>query len=158
MEKVNLIDLDIERSRQLSEDLNDLLANYQVFYMNVRGFHWNIRGSNFFVLHIRFEELYKSLEEKIDAIAERILSLGNRPAHSFNDYLQVAEVKEARNVSDAAGCVIEVLNGLRILIAKQRSIVEMAQEIQDDGTDNLLSEYVYEQEKLIWMYSAFLNE
>ncbi|MDX5320480.1 MAG: DNA starvation/stationary phase protection protein, partial [Bacteroidota bacterium] len=44
MNSTNLIGLNTQKTAELSEGLNELLANYQVFYMNVRGFHWNIKG------------------------------------------------------------------------------------------------------------------
>ena len=46
----NNIGLDVKLTMQLSEKLNLLLANYQLFYMNARGFHWNIKGDKFFEL------------------------------------------------------------------------------------------------------------
>jgi starvation-inducible DNA-binding protein len=33
----------------------------------------------------------------------------------------------------------------------------MADELGDEGTNALMSDYIREQEKLIWMYSAFLS-
>ena len=48
MKTLNLIGLDKEKSKELVNHLNDLLANYQIFYQNLRGFHWNVKGSNFF--------------------------------------------------------------------------------------------------------------
>jgi hypothetical protein len=51
----NLIGLNKAETAKLVEGLNQLLANYQVFYMNVRGFHWNIKGEKFFELHAKFE-------------------------------------------------------------------------------------------------------
>ncbi len=47
MKALNLIGLDKEKSKELVNHLNDLLANYQIFYQNLRGFHWNVKGSNF---------------------------------------------------------------------------------------------------------------
>ena len=52
----NSIGLSVSKSALLSSKLNQLLAEYQVFYMNVRGFHWNIKGDKFFELHLKFEE------------------------------------------------------------------------------------------------------
>ena len=46
------IGLDQTQSKILSEKLNALLANYQLFYMNARGFHWNIKGDKFFELSV----------------------------------------------------------------------------------------------------------
>lgn len=43
----NLIGLDTTQSQKLANALNNLLANYQVFYMNTRGYHWNIQGKEF---------------------------------------------------------------------------------------------------------------
>ena len=56
---INRIGLDIKQSEELAIKLTDLLANYSVFYQNVRGYHWNITGEKFFELHVKFEELYK---------------------------------------------------------------------------------------------------
>ncbi len=79
----NAIGLNEEYAQKLADKLNVLLANYQLFYINVRGFHWNITGSNFFELHIKFEELYNDALLKIDEVAERILTLGHTPLHTF---------------------------------------------------------------------------
>ena len=45
----------------IAEKLNILLANYSIFFQNIRGAHWDIKGSDFFTLHIKFEELYDGL-------------------------------------------------------------------------------------------------
>lgn len=36
--------------------------------------------------------------------------------------------------------------------------MDAAGEINDEGTGALMSDYIREQEKLVWMFSAFLNE
>ena len=77
-------------SQELSSILNDLLANYTIFYQNVRGYHWNVKGDKFFELHLIFEELYNDLFLKIDEIAERILTLGSTPDHRSSKYLENA--------------------------------------------------------------------
>ena len=56
---MNSIGIDQKSAESLTAHLNKLLANYQVFYMNVRGFHWNIKGDKLFELHRKFEEGYK---------------------------------------------------------------------------------------------------
>jgi starvation-inducible DNA-binding protein len=47
MTKKNAIGLDGEKAKQLAEKLNELLANYSIFYQNTRGYHWNIKGEKF---------------------------------------------------------------------------------------------------------------
>ena len=155
--KTNRIGLDSAQSAQLAAKLNDLLANYQVFYMNVRGFHWNVRGEKFFELHLKFEELYNDLILKIDEIAERILTLGSEPLHSYSAYLGQSEIKEQSHISEGRACVNSILDSFAVLLGKQREILSLASEADDEGTGALASDYIREQEKLVWMYSAFMG-
>ncbi|NOZ45436.1 MAG: DNA starvation/stationary phase protection protein [Chlorobi bacterium] len=155
---MNEIGLNMEKSQKLAESLNDLLANYQIFYSNVRGFHWNIKGDKFFELHVKFEELYNDLIIKIDEVAERILTLGFTPEHNYSTYIPTSEIKEAQQTSDGILNAKSILDSLKKLIAKQRVLLTMSGEIDDEGTNSLMSDYIREQEKLSWMYSAFLNK
>ncbi len=96
MANSNMIGMEESVAFGISEKLNVLLADYQVYYQNLRGFHWNIQGNRFFSLHEKFEELYLSTAEVIDEIAERILTLGHVPLHTFNDYVATAHLKAQR--------------------------------------------------------------
>lgn len=156
--KFSAIGLDLEQSDALVANLNDLLANYAVFYMNVRGFHWNIRGAQFFELHMKFQELYENLTQKMDAIAERILTLGGKPMHAYSDFLEETHIPEVADVSDGRDAVVSILDSLRILLIKQRDILSTADDLEDEGTYALMSDYIREQEKHVWMYSAFSQE
>ncbi len=150
------IGLDKNKSEELAVKLNDLLANYTVFYQNVRGFHWNVKGEKFFELHIKFEELYNDLFMKIDEVAERILTLGYAPEHRYSNYMGSSEIKESSEVQDGRVCVQQVLDSFKTLLVKQRTILDLSGEIDDEGTNAQMSDYIREQEKLIWMYSAYL--
>ncbi|MCG8575216.1 MAG: DNA starvation/stationary phase protection protein [Flavobacteriales bacterium] len=152
---MNRIGIEQKKATQLVEGLNELLANYQIFYSNVRGFHWNIKGEKFFELHVKFEELYTDLQLKIDEIAERILTLGGEPEHRFSIYLQQAQIKETTSVSSAIDTVNFVLRSLETLLVKQRAILTVSGDAEDEGTNSMMSDYIREQEKLMWMYNAF---
>jgi starvation-inducible DNA-binding protein len=155
---MNIIGIDNKKSKDLAVMLNDLLANYQVFYTNVRGLHWNIRGEKFFELHVKFEELYDDLIIKIDEIAERILTLGYSPEYRYSEYISKSAIAEASQTEDGKKDVESILNSFSILIQKQRAILNASGEADDEGTNSLMSDYIREQEKLVWMYSAFLNK
>lgn len=158
MATLNRIGLDTAKSTELAELLNKLLANYSVFYQNVRGYHWNIRGEKFFELHAKFEELYNDLLMKIDEVAERILTLGQSPNHKFSDYLGESAVKESREVHDGFKAVEDILKAFQEILKQQRHILNLSAEIGDEGTNALMSDYIRQQEKLVWMYSAYLNK
>lgn len=151
------IGLEKKTSKELADKLNALLATYQLFYMNVRGFHWNIRGDKFFTLHAKFEELYTDSLTKIDEIAERILTLGFTPTHAFSDYIEQSTVVEVKNESKDVVCVQHVLSGLQSLIEIEREVAAVSSEVGDDGTNDLITTYIREQEKLVWMYNAYLK-
>jgi len=152
------IGLNEDYQRNMSQKLNEFLSDVQVFYMNVRGYHWNIKGKLFFVLHEKFEGLYNQLSDMADEVAERILMLGGAPLHSFSEYLKLANVKEKLNVSTADGTISETLKDLKHLLESERELVKLASENGDDGTVNLISEYISGQEKLIWMLSTSISE
>jgi len=156
--KLNQIGLDKKDAVALSKKLNELLANYQIFYMNSRGFHWNIKGKDFFELHIKFEELYSDSFLKIDEIAERILTLGSVPIHTYTEYMKVAKIKEVKNVSDGSKALQEILKGYDVLLPLERDLLDLSAKMNDEGTNALMSDYIGEQEKLIWMYSAYLDK
>jgi len=154
---LNNIGLNKEQTQVLIEELNNLLSNYSIFYQNVRGFHWKIKGSNFFELHLKFEELYNDLFIKIDDIAERILTLGGKPEHNFSHYNKLSEIKEFSTDFTGKEAMIEIVNSFKLLLAKQRNLLVLASNIDDEGTTALMSDYIREQEKLVWMYTSFLG-
>lgn len=158
MKNQNAIGLNSKQSKELADKLGTLLANYSVFYQNVRGFHWNIKGQKFFELHLKFEELYNDLFLKIDEVAERILTLGHSPEHRFTEYKKIALIKEKTLESDGLLSVKEILDSFAIIISLQRELLLMAAATNDEGTNALMSDYVRAQEKLVWMYSAFLDK
>ncbi|MEY2949033.1 MAG: Dps family protein [Saprospiraceae bacterium] len=158
MKTTSLIGLDKEKSTQLAQKLNELLANYSIFYQNVRGFHWNIKGDKFFELHLKFEELYNDLLLKMDEIAERILTLGQAPDHRYSTYLKDSMVKESGIITDGNQAVDQILVALESIIILQRSLLNQSAEADDEGTNALMSDYIREQEKLVWMYAAFRNQ
>jgi len=158
MKNLNAIGLDRAKSEKLATMLNELLANYSVFYQNTRGSHWNIKGEKFFELHLKFEELYNDLLLKIDEVAERILTLGYTPDHNYSDYHKISRVKESKQVSDGIKSVNDILESFKIIIEIQRALLTLSAEVGDEGTNALMSDYIRAQEKLVWMYSAFLNK
>jgi starvation-inducible DNA-binding protein len=158
MADLSNIGLDKGKSKELGVKLNVLLANYSIFYQNTRGYHWNIKGDNFFELHVKFEELYNDLLMKIDEVAERILTLGYSPNHRYSDYLNLSDIEESKHITDGKIAVNEILESFKSIIKIQREILELSGEAGDEGTNALMSDYIREQEKLVWMYSAYVNE
>ncbi|MDR1592923.1 MAG: DNA starvation/stationary phase protection protein [Prevotellaceae bacterium] len=145
-----------EGAAAIVPELGKLLADLQIFYANMRGFHWNIKGKAFFALHAKFEDQYDYLADKVDEVAERILMLDGTPENNFSEYLKISSIKEVSGVS----CEIEILNSIldsyKTIIAKERSIASIAAKYNDEATVSLLSDYIKEQEKTVWMLVSYL--
>ncbi|MFN8282768.1 MAG: DNA starvation/stationary phase protection protein [Chitinophagales bacterium] len=152
------IGLDSKQSEILANELNTLLANLQLYYQNLRGQHWNIKGKHFFELHVKFEELYNDAQLKIDLVAERILTLGFTPLHTFSDYLKQSSIKEGKNISEAKTAVELVVSSLQTLVVLERNILKTADKLNDEGTNTMLTDFITQQEKEIWMYAAWLKQ
>ena len=144
MKTLDYLHLDEQKVQGVVSALHSLLADFQVFYTNLRGFHWDIEGHGFFVLHGKFEELYDDTAEKADQIAERILMLGGKPENRFSEYLRVGD--------EAIG---HILTTYSYLIGEERKLLALASEAGDEATVALMSDYLKEQEKMVWMLTAY---
>lgn len=155
---LNSIGLNENKAKDLANDLNNLLANFQIYYQNLRGVHWNIKGKRFFDLHAKFEELYTDANVKVDEIAERILTLGTTPLHTFEDYTAIAKVPVGKDVSQDEVAVRLIVDSLTALLKIERQILDKSDELNDEGTNAMMSDFITEQEKTVWMLKAWLGE
>lgn len=155
---LNSLGLETKKAKVLAKDLNTLLANFQLYYQNLRGIHWNIKGKAFFDLHVKFEELYTDANLKVDEIAERILTLGETPLHTFEDYTKAAKVPVGKNISEDDKAVQLIVNSLSELLKIERSILKTSDEANDEGTNSMMSDFITQQEKTVWMMKAWLGE
>ena len=154
---MNTLGLDTKLTQKLTFQLNDLLANFQIHYQNLRGLHWNIKGKNFFELHAKFEELYRDSQDKVDMIAERILTLQGVPLHTFSDYIANSEVLVAKDVTNDEKAVSIIVESLTTLLKIERTILQLADKADDEGTNAMMSDFISEQEKTIWMLNSWLG-
>ncbi|MBO6607113.1 Dps family protein [Psychroserpens sp.] len=155
---LNSIGLETEKTMKIANELNTLLANFQIYYQNLRGIHWNIKGKRFFDLHAKFEELYNDANIKVDEIAERILTLGVTPLHTFEDYTSAAKVPVGKNISEDEKAVQLIVASLTELLKIERLILASSDEANDEGTNSMMSDFITEQEKTVWMMKAWLDE
>lgn len=156
-DKLTTIGLNQEKAEKLSKKLNELLANFQMYYQNLRSVHWNIKGENFFALHNKFEEMYTEAQVQIDDIAERILTLGETPMHTFSDYVENSRIKAAKNIENDRECVKAILESIKQLLILEREILDVSDEVDDEGTNAMMSDLISGQEKTSWMLNSWLG-
>lgn len=155
---MNYLGFKEEEIIRTSKALNELLANYHIYYQNLRNFHWNIAGENFFDLHIFFEDLYNDARLKVDGIAERILTLRRRPISRMEEYLQIAEIEEPAGVKSDHDMVKYILDNHRILIQNMRKVLNAAADTGDEGTIDMIGGFLADIEKKSWMLDAWASK
>jgi starvation-inducible DNA-binding protein len=143
-------------TERITNALNELLANYSVHYQKLRNYHWNVKGSDFFDLHEQFELQYNEARDHIDDIAERIRVFGMTPLSTMKDYLSVSEILETGPDLSSEAMVREILGDYRLLLAYMFTVVDVATNQNDSGTEEMVKVFINGIEKHHWMLTAFL--
>lgn len=149
------LNINEENTLLVAKELNQLLADYHVYYQKLRNFHWNIVGRNFFELHEKFEQMYTDARTKIDEIAERILTLQYHPVSRYSRYLKISSITEETPFQTDADMVKILLDDHKTLLKQMHSVVKKANEVEDEGTLDLIGKYIGELEKNSWMLNAW---
>lgn len=155
---MSYLSIDKKKVEPVVEELNILLAEYNIYYQNLRGFHWNVLGKNFFDLHEKFEELYTDARVKIDEIAERILTLRHHPKSMFTEYFKLSKVKETSSLISDKKMVEHILTDHESILKQMNKVVKKADDAGDEGTIDMMGGYIASLEKVSWMLDAWLKD
>lgn len=155
MKTYKKLGFDSEETKDVVENLNQLLANLHVHYQKLRNYHWNVEGPDFFDIHETFEEEYNEVKLEIDEVAERIRVFGKTPYSTLSKYLEVSEIKETGTDLNADEMVKEILKDFEILLSFMVDTIEAAEKIGDISTDDLITGFMKRREKKHWMLTAF---
>ena len=138
--------------QEMVDNLNNFLADLNVFYRKLQNYHWNICGKEFFVLHAKLEEYYDEINEQIDEIAEHILMLDGEPLGTMKDYLEVTCISEAKNEKVGRDVVFEnIIKDYETLLNKVKKIKKQADSMEEYGTSSLMDNYISTYMKNLWM-------
>ena len=143
---------------ELTEKISLLIASYHVHYQKLRNFHWNVEGNDFFELHEKFEELYNFSKTNIDDLAERVRVFGNKPMARLDEYLKYSMITEPEYGLNPGQMVDNILTDFEILLTQMITVLDLANEIGDVSTVDLLNGIVKQTEKNYWMFNVWLDQ
>ena len=143
---------------KLKENLNQLIGSLVVLYMKLHHFHWFVTGPHFFTLHEKFEELYDEVTEHIDVVAERLLQLKERPISTLKECQEQSFLQETNVIQADKDMVDELLRDLTALDRHLYEGMKLAQDQDDEVTNDILIGMSASFEKHIWMYRAYLDK
>lgn len=141
----------------LEQILNRQVANLNVLYVKIHNFHWYVKGEQFFSLHVKFEELYNEVTLQMDEVAERLLSIKGSPAATMKEYLELATIQEATGKEDTRGMVQSLIEDFATISEELTEGIELAEEIKDQPTSDMLIKIRGDLEKHQWMLRSYLS-
>ncbi len=143
----------------MEEKLNLLLSDLVVEYHKLQNFHWYAKGRNFFTVHVKLEEYFRALNECIDDVAETMLSLGLKPVASLTEFLETAQIKEAK---DGYIKGFDIFNEVLADFEYFKQLTTMIKRQADDEmifqVSALMDDYIAQFSKNIWMIKQVLTE
>ncbi|MED0586950.1 Dps family protein [Bacillus subtilis] len=144
-------------SEQLIQAVNKQVANWTVMYVKLHNYHWYVKGKDFFTLHEKFEELYNETATYIDDLAERLLALNGKPIATMKESLETASVKEADGNETAEQMVQSVYDDFTVIAEELKNGMDLADEVGDETTGDMLLAIHQNIEKHNWMLKAYLG-
>lgn len=142
----------------LTDSLNKQIANFSVLYVKLHHYHWFVKGDHFYELHTKFEEFYTEVATYIDELAERLLTLKEKPLAMMKDFLQQSSITEASGNETAQQMVQNIANDFSTIIQEVKQAIEIADNLKDDATADMLIGITKSLEKHLWMLNAFLGK
>ncbi len=146
----------IENRKRLAGNLSALLADTYLLLVKTQGYHWNVVGPLFVSLHGLTEEQYENLFEAADELAERIRALGHPAPTSITEMISLTVISEDTGSASAEDMVSNLARDHEAVVRRLREGVEIAEDLRDMATADLLTERMQFHEQAIWMLRAIL--
>lgn len=152
------LELDEPVRLEMTEQLNQLLADTMTLRDLYKKSHWQVAGPTFYQLHLLFDKHYDEQVELVDSIAERIQLLGGISLAMAADIAETTQVERPpRGREEVPVQISRLLDAHQIIIRDSRKLAERADKIGDQGTNDLVvSEVLRTNELQVWFLSEHL--
>ncbi|HZE27702.1 MAG TPA: DNA starvation/stationary phase protection protein [Terriglobales bacterium] len=155
-----LLPLELEEPVRLemTEQLNQLLADTITLRDLYKKSHWQVAGPTFYQLHLLFDKHFGEQNELVDTIAERIQILGGVSLAMAADVAETTQIERPpRGREEVPVQISRLLDGHQVIIRQARKLARRASTIGDDGTNDLVvSDVLRTNEMQVWFLSEHL--
>src|SRR5438874_7648906 len=156
----HLLPLELEEPVRLemTEQLNQLLADTMTLRDLYKKSHWQVAGPTFYQLHLLFDKHYGEQVELVDSIAERIQLLGGVSIAMAADVAETTQIERPPRGREAVPVQLSrLLDAHQVIIREARPLARRASLLDDDGTNDLVvSEVLRSNELQVWFLSEHL--
>lgn len=155
-----LLPLELEQPVRLemTEQLNQLLADTITLRDLYKKSHWQVAGPTFYQLHLLFDKHYGEQNELVDTIAERIQLLGGVSLAMAADVAETTQIERPpRGREEVPVQLSRLLDAHQVIIRHCRALARRASTLGDDGTnDVVVSDVLRTNELQVWFISEHL--
>jgi starvation-inducible DNA-binding protein len=143
---------------EMTERLNQLLADTMTLRDLYKKSHWQVAGPTFYQLHLLFDKHFDEQSELVDTIAERIQLLGGLSIAMAHDVAETTRIERPpRGREEVPVQISRLLDAHQIIIGDCRKLAERASQLGDDGTNDLaVSDVLRTNELQVWFLSEHL--
>jgi starvation-inducible DNA-binding protein len=143
---------------EMTEQLNQLLADTMTLRDLYKKSHWQVAGPTFYQLHLLYDKHYGEQVELVDSIAERIQLLGGVTLAMAADVAETTQIERPPRGREVVPAQLSrLIDAHQIIIRQARTQARRASELGDDGTNDLVvSEVLRTNELQVWFLSEHL--
>jgi starvation-inducible DNA-binding protein len=154
------LELDEPVRLEMTEQLNQLLADTITLRDLYKKSHWQVAGPTFYQLHLLFDKHFEEQVELVDTVAERIQLLGGISLAMAHDIAETTKIERPpRGREEVPVQISRLLDAHQIIIGQCRELADTAAKIGDHGTnDMVVSQVLRTNELQVWFLSEHLVE
>lgn len=141
-----------------AQSMGRVLADSYVLMLKTQAVHWHVVGGSFVGIHNLTEEQYTEFFVAVDEIAERIRALGHEAPGSMAEYLKLSRLKEGVGGPSDEEMVTELLNAHSTMSDLLRKEIDIMDDLDDYGSEDLLVGRLRVHEKSAWMWKSVLTQ
>jgi len=152
------LDLEEPVRLEMTERLNQLLAESITLRDLYKKSHWQVAGPTFYQLHLLFDKHFDEQVEIVDTIAERIQLLGGISIAMAADVAETTRIERPpRGREEVPVQLSRLLDAHQVIISDCRDLAEKADKLGDAGTnDVVVSDVLRTNELQVWFLSEHL--
>ena len=152
------LDLDEPTRLEMTEQLNQMLADTMTLRDLYKKSHWQTAGPTFYQLHLLFDKHFDEQVEIVDTIAERIQILGGVSIAMAHDVAETTRIQRPpKGREEVPVQISRLLDAHQVIISHCRTLAERSSKIGDQGTnDMVVSDVLRTNEMQVWFLSEHL--
>lgn len=146
--------------KKIAQALSTYQSDAFTLYLKTHNFHWNVTGPMFNALHTMFETQYTEQWNALDDVAERIRALGFNAPGSYAEFIHLSSIREEPGLAEAPDwreMVRQLVVGNEAVCRSARKVLDVADDADDEPTEDLMIQRLQTHEKNAWMLRSLLQ-